>query len=394
MTDPLSADALMAHVRALAYDIGPRPAGHPAEARARDYIRSVLNEIGFPDRSIEELPFRTWDTWGYSMVTPALVSLAGNALSLFGRAGKLIGAVASLFSTYHLWRTFGAHKQPMSILYPKRPTANLIVRIPPLKEQKQRVVLLGHTDTNKARGTFTPARKGLLRASVTLGMALFAINGLAQLAQAVGGGRKPSGTQGATMFGLVSSLALTLHDEKESYIDGANDNATAVACLLGLGQYLKQNPLQHTEVWLAFTSAEEVGCLGTHALLDAYGSQLADAWFIDIEMVGTRQIAYVTHHSGLSHFNTYTPDEESLALVERTSAQHPEWDVQGQPMVIVEEVGSLRGRGYRGICLVGVGEDGWLANWHQYSDDIHHVEPAGMERAARFALEMMRNLDR
>ncbi len=62
-------------------------------------------------------------------------------------------------------------------------------------------------------------------------------------------------------------------------------------------------------------------------------------------------------------------------------------------MIITEEVGGLRGRGYRGICLVGVGEDGWLANWHQYSDNFNHIEPSGLERAARFALAMMRVLD-
>ncbi|PVE29958.1 hypothetical protein DC030_15445, partial [Enterococcus faecalis] len=67
----------------------------------------------------------------------------------------------------------------------------------------------------------------------------------------------------------------------------------AVAALLGLAAQLKQNPLAHTEVWFAFTSAEEVGCLGMHHLLDEYGHVLNNAYFIDFEMVGRQEIAYV-----------------------------------------------------------------------------------------------------
>jgi hypothetical protein len=62
-------------------------------------------------------------------------------------------------------------------------------------------------------------------------------------------------------------------------------------------------------------------------------------------------------------------------------------------MVMLEEVGSLRGRGYRGICLAGVGPDGWLANWHQYSDIVENIVPAGVERVARFGLAMLQTLD-
>ena len=42
MVDPLSAESLMAHIRALAADIGPRPTGQPPEEQARAYIRRAL----------------------------------------------------------------------------------------------------------------------------------------------------------------------------------------------------------------------------------------------------------------------------------------------------------------------------------------------------------------
>lgn len=136
-------------------------------------------------------------------------------------------------------------------------------------------------------------------------------------------------------------------DGRGPYVDSANDNASAVACALGLAEHLKTEPLEHTEVWLAFTGAEEVGCLGIHALLGAYSETLRDAWFLDFEMVSTDEIAYVT----------------------------------------------LRSRGYRGLCLAGFGDDGWLANWHQTTDDTAHLVSAGLEKATTFAWRMLQALE-
>jgi hypothetical protein len=387
----LSAKALMAHVQALADGIGPRPPGHPEEKEARAYIRRVLAGEGFDE--IEEMPFPTWDTWGYSFIVPVALALAGNALGRGGRAGKLVGGLAALTGTYQLWQLSRIRRQPLAALFPKRPSANLVVRLPPTGERRQRVVLVGHTDTNKHRATFSEAQKSLMLPSMTLGLGVMAANGLAQLARAAGAKGWAKGVQTTSLLSLAGFLALLLRDEQGGYIDGASDNASAVACLLGLGAYLKRQPLQHTEVWLAFTGAEEVGCLGMHHLLDVYGQQLADAWFIDFEMVGVAEIAYVTRHASGSPLMSYVPDEESLALAQETARQHPELNVSGREMVIFEEVGALRGRGYRGICLVGVGEDGWLANWHRYDDNTSNIEPVGLERAARFALAMMHSLD-
>ncbi len=391
MNDPLAASSLYAHVRALAGEIGPRPTGHPPEAAARTYIRRVLGEIGLDD--VEEMPLRAWDTWGYTVAAPALLAVVGNGLGRLGRWGRLLGGLTALTGAYHLWQADQGGRHLLAPFFPKRPTANLIARIPARRERRHTVVLVGHTDTNKHRFTFAPGVKKMLVASVTAAEATLLLNGLAQIARSLGAGRRAEAVRKGTLAALGAMLLYLLNDERGGYIAGAADNASAVACLLGLAAHLHRDPLLHTEVWLAFTAAEEVGCLGMHALLDAYGERLRDGWFLDFEMVSTRRIAYVTRHSSLSYLSGYAPDPESLAWAEETSRRHPELGVTGREVVIVEEVGSLRGRGFRGLCLVGVGEDGWLANWHRHADDLEHLEPEGLERAARFALAMLHTLD-
>lgn len=387
--DYLSAAALMPHVRYLAGEIGPRPAGHIEELRARRYIQNVLNRLGYDE--VETQPFPAPDTWGYSMIYPTLLSLVGNALP--GRAGRLLGGGLSLASAYFLWTATGAGRQPLTRLATRRQSANLILRVPPRGEVRRRLVLLGHTDSNKARFTFHPALKKGLLGLTTAGMGVVGGNAVAQLVEGLGGGEGAARFRKASNLATLVALLLVLLDERGEYIPGASDNASAVACLLGLAAHLKEHPLEGTEVWFVFTGAEEVGCMGAHALLDDYGETLRDAWFLDLEMVATEEIAYVTRHSSLSLLTPYRPDADSLAWAERTARAHPELDVTEREMIIVEEVGALRGRGYRGLCLAGYGEDGWLKNWHQATDNLEEVAPAGLEKASRFAWAMMEHLD-
>lgn len=389
MSDMLTASALMAHVRALADDIGPRPAGTPREALAHDYVRQALADLGIAD--VETLTFRAPDTWGYSLILPAAAALLGNFLP--GRRGRFLGGLISLLATYTLWQAMGARRPVINEFVPDGPSATQIVRIPAREARRHTLVFIGHVDANKHRLTFTPAFKRMLVSSGALGLSAAALNGLIQLIRSVGPRRAFGFDYRLTLLALAGALALLIADEQGPWIDGANDNATAVACLLGLAGYFHANPLAHTEVWLAFTGAEEVGGLGMHALLDAYGDRLRDAYFLDFEMVGAGSLAYVTRHSGLSGFDAYTPDPESAALAAETARRHPELGVQGAPMTILEEVAVLRSRGYRGLCLVGVGDDGFLVNWHQTSDTSAQIVPETLERAARFAVAYAQAVD-
>jgi hypothetical protein len=271
-------------------------------------------------------------------------------------------------------------------------SATLVLRIPPASGQaKHKVVLLGHTDTNKHRLIFAPENKRLLTTFGTLGIVAAALNSGLQFLNVLG--LRTGALRGGTFLWLLSALGVALADELGGFVDGANDNASAVACLLGLAAQLSANPLKNTEVWLAFTGAEEVGCLGAHTLLDAYAHELTNAWFVDFEMVGAGDIVYITQHSSFTDFTTYAPDDESLTWALETARKNPELAVRGAPMTITEEVGTLRGRGYRGICIAGQGKDGWLVNWHQYSDNIAGINPQSLETAARFAWAMLQNLD-
>ena len=68
--------------------------------------------------------------------------------------------------------------------------------------------------------------------------------------------------------------------------------------------------------------------------------------------------------------------------------------MSGRDVVITEEVLTLRRRGYRGICLVGLDDDGWLHYWHRYDDNASNIKPEPLATAARFAWEMVQEIDK
>ncbi len=384
----LEGEKLKGYVSALADQSGPRPAGHPEEAETRAYLREQLKAGGITD--VEEFTFPTVDTWGYALIIPALLTVMGGLIGLAGGIGNIIGSLITLFSLYHLWQatTGGVQYQLLYPLYPKYPAGgNILGRIPASAETKHRVVLIGHTDSNKHRLSFSPLfKRGLQAASsfMLLAAALLLIAILLSIPVLI-----------VLCTAAVGFSALVLiADEFGGFVDGANDNASAVACTLGIGKQAAQHPFENTEVWLAFTGSEEVGLIGLNAMLDKYPSELRDAWFIDFELVGSGRLAYVQRHSGLTYFHPYYPDSDSVSLAEAVIQSHPEFKVTGENVVILEEVAALRRRNFRGICLVGLDDTGWLNNWHRYSDNNANIEGSALERAARFAWLMIETIDR
>lgn len=380
--DYLNEKYLYEQVSALAGTIGPRPAGSRADMLARQYIRHALSDMGYIDNVTEERVM-TPNSWSYALLLPVGAALAGNFLH---RWLRWLGASISLGAAYSFYTTITGRKQPILAVVPKSESGTLVVKIAPKGEVKRRVVLIGHTDSNRDRFTFSGKMKRALRPLTLSVLVSLVANGAAQLF-----GWK--GLRGLSTAQLALSFGMFTLDNVGQFVPGANDNASAVACLLGIGGHLSKEPLENTEVWLAFTAAEEVGLLGTHGLLDNHREELADAYFIDFEMVGSGDIAYVTDHSGFTLFGNYQPDDESLALAVETAREHPELGVRGAPVTILEEVAALHSRGFRGLCIVGVGEDGWLENWHQSSDNVANIQPKSLERAARFAWQMIKRLD-
>ncbi|MCU0495793.1 MAG: M28 family peptidase [Anaerolineae bacterium] len=368
------------HIHNLTQVIGARPAGTRPELLARRYVRHALSDLGITER-IDEQHFDTPNTQGYALAAPLLLGLLGRFMGF--RLGQ---SAALLAGSYGLYRALGFRRDWIG--FPNEgESGNLIVKFPAAQSPKERVILTAHLDSSKHRFmSAAPESHDLMRVALTASVGLMAVAGIAQL----------FGMKWLSRLASIGSLAavpFVALDEVGAFVDGANDNASGIACLLTIAAQLKAQPLANTEVWLAFTGAGEVGGRGIQALLDEYRVELAQAWIMDVDSVGAGEISYVTHHIGLSHLTDYEPHPDSLRLAIETARAHPSLGVQGLPAKGVSQVAHAHHRGFRTLQISGLGENGFPMNAHQYNDFASQIREETLTQATQFITALLHTLD-
>lgn len=388
----LQAENLMTHMRILCKEIGPRPPTSAQERQAAEYVKKTLTELGF--KNIQEQTFKSQDSFGWVVIPVALSAALGMPIArMGGQWGKLVGGLLLLGDAYAFKESVTRARPPFfQELIAQGTSQNLIVQIPPTSSVKRKVFLIGHLDTQKQRFLTPPPKPELLKPMATASLFLATLGGLSLLSDVLFKRKGVAWWQRLIGAALFSGLLGLLFDETQPHIEGANDNATAVAVLLGIAEALRTSPLQHTEVTLLFTGCEEVVCVGMENYLQHFKPPKEDTYWIDLEMVGTGNLCYVTKH-GTSYLTEYTPDPELVELAAQTARKHPELAVIGKEMLILEEVSNLRHHGYKAICIAGYDEGGWLPNWHRLSDNLENIEPETLSRAARYTWALLQEID-
>lgn len=387
----LSKETLMAHMRALCQ--GPRPPASPEEHRAGEYVKEALVKMGWPAPG--EQPFKSQNSMGWVAIPIMTISaLAIPVGMLGGRWAMLAGAAIMLLAFWNLLRMLVGAPPFFQRLIARWPSRNLFLNIPPRGERRRHVFLVGHLDSQKQRFLSPipwPQYQGLFMASAAgLGPLVLVI---LLLGAALGWATLPAWLWILEGMLVLSVLAFVT-EEFQPHIVGANDNATAVSVLLGMAQVLRERPLANTEVTLLFTGCEEVPCVGMEAYLDAHSQSISreNSYWIDLEMVGTGSLCYITRH-GMSAFTQYRPHPEMVRLAGQAAAKKPGLNVTGRDMLILEEVSNLRRRGYPALCIAGYNEQGFLPNWHRLSDNLANIEPETLERAARYTWALVQEVD-
>jgi len=237
------------HVTELADRIGPRPATTDAEAMAGDYIEDVFRSRGL-EVTRQEFESPRTASWGYSiyhLLTIASVGLLYWAevwdplrWILFGAA-----AIAAVFIWLDLDMRFG-----LSGIMPKGPSQNIIARhIPKTRraEKVKRVVLVAHYDSARASLASSPSMAKRFPALIAM------IKGCTFLVPVMIFVDNLAATRIADPYlwyatlvvaaCLLIPLAINIHRELLMRgTDGANDNASGVAALLGLAETLVPEP--------------------------------------------------------------------------------------------------------------------------------------------------------
>ena len=378
------------HVDYLAGEIGPRGTGTAGEAAAADYVAGQLANLSLP---VERQTFRAVASQNaFPMAVDLAALLAVIIYPIGGAVTRWIAALLALSCAPMLWQAIIHSDSPLRFLLPQVTSRNVVTRIEPSLALRRRIVILAHIDTNRCRLAWQSGMVSSLEPLTWLTLAMHALLGLLFLGGALLNG--PGWTWWLSLLPtayILGTLITLWRDDLTPFSNGAHDNAASVAVALDAGRRLADQPAQHTQVWLAFTGAEETDHAGVKTLLRTQAAALQAAFFINLEGVGSGELAYLSRQ-GLC--KPYRPDPYLLAACRQTAARQPELKVGEAQMLMEDEARTLREGGRRAITIAGRDPaTGTLPHWHRPDDTADSVSEAVMQRAADFILALIQELD-
>jgi len=387
----LAVSQVLDDVRHLAGTIGPRGTGTPAEAAAADYVAGRLSTLRLP---VERLTFRTVPSQNVFPITVDLLALlAVVTYPLSPPTSAWMAAAIGLAAAPLLCRSILYSDSPLSPLLATRRSQNIVTQIHARRTPQNRAVLLAHLDTNRCRLAWQSSTVRYLEPLTWLTLAVLLSMGALYFAGAFLGA--PIWPWWASMIPAAYVLATVVtlwRDDRTPFSPGAHDNAASVAVVLDAARVLLQSPLDHIEVWLAFTGAEETDHGGLKALLRDHGDEMRNALFVDLEGVGSGEIVYLARQGLCSH---YRPDPGLLTVARRVASSRRELAVAEAEMLMEDEVRTLRQHRYRAIGIAGRDPStGSLPHWHRASDTPDKVSETTMQRALDFVVALLCELDR
>jgi hypothetical protein len=367
------------HVKALAADIGPRPAGSAAERQALDYAAARLQAWGYP---VERLAARFAPLPRFF----ALYSLGGLALALGGWwLTRLPWLVIFLPVCIVALPQLARWLTPLRARTAQ--SENLLAYTPGLAGVPT-LILCAHVDSARAsvfRGRLWRQLQSrtmyvALRVAVAVGaLALLAGLGLTippALVWAVAGA--------GTVVGVWWMLTELLNQLawRGDYSPGAHDDASGVGVVLALAEYFARNPTGRVRLGFLFTGAEETGMHGAAAF--AAGSKPDDRTSVlNFDMVGAGDRLCVVEGDG-----TLWPLRTDARLNARLHAAQPGLRRLWYTLRSGDFLPFLR-YGWRATSLQTSGSARAELGYHTAYDTLEVIEPAALEMAAQAVVRLV-----
>jgi hypothetical protein len=386
----------LTHARLIVSAYPGRGSATRAEALAADYVRHHLGSLEIRDLRFQ--PFTgSRSLWFFLSLAFGVAIMGHLAFGLMQPAvGRWPAWGLSLllfgFSFYLLWRKYTFHNYPLQEFLPRGPSQNVIAVLPPGGAVKQRIVISAHLDSHRSVIWFAT---DLLVSIYTLLFPL-AIWGtlLAPIFYALG---ILSGLQVFGWFGIAIAFLQFIiwftgvTADLGVYSPGANDNASGVGTLLAIAEHLYEQPLAQTEIWCVFTGCAETGCDGMRALLAEYHSELRQAVFINLELLGIGDRLVYLQKEGVVRRRRIPRDlEKMLSGLTGSPIQPVSWGSNGA----FSEMGAVWERGLPGFSLLTLrAGSNFLPEWHRMSDTSEKLSADALQCAQSALWDILRHLD-
>jgi len=389
-----NAAASFNHIQYLSQTIGGRGSCTPSEKRAAEYVAQQLRELDISDVRVESFKASPSTYRPYSVAFGLAFVSSLLTFVLAWRGIIILAALVNAASAWGMLAETDFASNWMRWLLPAGRSQNTVAVIPAASQASRRVVLCAHLDSHRtpifyssqAWQTWFTRLVTLAFASLVLGAFFFGLGSLLWLDWL-----RWFALPAATIQGLA--MALSISADFTPFSPGANDNASGVQVTLDLAERLVEEPLNNTEIWLAFTGCEETGAYGISDFLDRHAESLGDqAIYVVLDQVGLGVLTYLTVDGLIVRRKTH-PAALNLA---RTAARkkNPIRVAEAEGMAYTDAAVATK-RGLTAITLVSIPDsEEEVSRWHQLSDTISYVDRQAIAEAREFTWRVLQILDR
>lgn len=366
----------------------------PGEREAAEWLAERLRAAGIGDVALEDEP--SWGTFPPTATGLSAVGAIGAALTLRGH--RALGGALSALALGGLIDEIqnGPHVLRRALRRERR-TVNVIGRWGDSDAPRTLVVLAHHdaaqtgllfdqTAVNAFHERFPrviphiktqpPQWWGTLAGPV------------AGIAAALTGARKPAlagMVVGAGAVGLIGDMW------RSEVVPGANDNLSAVGCLVALAEMLREDPVSDLRVWLVSAGAEETLQDGIRGFMDSHRDELpADStFFLNLDTVGSPRLVMLEGEGPvwMEHF-----DESFRERVFATARRHGLALERGFRARASTDAVIPHRAGYPTVNVTSVNDYHHLTHYHLPSDVPENLHWDTVASAARLAYAVAADL--
>lgn len=388
-----------------------RRAGTDAERRAANRLAERLRAQG---RRAEVEPTYVHPQYGLVHATHCALAFAGSLLAV---EAPVAGFALVLFAAASTYLDLTYRTYLVRSLFFRRASQN-VVSPGTNADTSLRIVLCAHYDAAKTGWAFAPmrARRATRWAQGNPPVGPFRILFWSMVALLPLLGARMAGVEsdGIAIAQLPFTLAfllgafLLVDIELSEVVPGANANASGVATALSLAAELDSDPPEHLDVWVLLTGAEESQQEGMRAYLRAHRREhdRERTLFVNLDTVGRGQVRYEATAGWVAGYGLDRRAIElcaAIAEADREGAAGDDIDegdrtdrLAATPLAHGLATDALPPRilGLRSIGITCLDEGGYAPELRLPSDTPDKLDPAALDRAHAFALELVRALDR
>jgi hypothetical protein len=376
--------------------IGRRWPGTEGERRAARHLAGRLRELG-RDATVEHVD--TWPNWPISYSLFLALAVAGSAVSASKPALGALVLVATLAlfadatSLLPLPRRVAGRRASQNVVSPEHGS------------KPGTLVLVAHYDAGRTGLLFSrwaQERRAALSQAVRRPIGPFEPVFWGEIVLLVCCVLRLVGVSGPVVTtvqlvctaGLIIALALLVDVAVSSVVPGANDNASGVAVALAIADR-HGGRLEHFDVWVLFTGAQEALSGGMRAFVRSCRRQLdrRRTVLLNLDEVGAGTVRFTRREGALIALRCHDRLVQLCEQITEDDEDGRAFASRGLVLRVPTDAYVARLAGFPAITICCRNTLDYAPEHHRPGDVPARVEDRALEHAIGFCSELIRRLD-